>query len=323
MTSSSYLHVAAAAIFNEPGDKVLLALRPAHLHQGGLWEFPGGKVEHGEDALAALRRELREEVGITVTRARPLIRIPHTYPDKAVLLDVWRVDGYTGVAAAHEGQRLEWVAPDNLADKHYPAANLPVLTALRLPPLYVISAEPEHGATSFLITLEECLRDGARLLQLRAKTLHDDAYRALARPALALCKRYGAQLLLNADPALAHELDAHGVHLSGTRLMRLAARPLQKDKWVAASCHNSIELDHAQRIGVDFAVIGPVLPTASHPDAPTLDWEGLRALTEQAAMPVYALGGMHPYHLTEAFQHGAQGIAAISSVWLKTVASNK
>ena len=89
------VHVAAAAIFDDRG-RVLISRRPAHLHQGDLWEFPGGKLEPGESVESALHRELYEELGICVQAARPLIRVLHDYHDKSVLLDVWRVDNFTG-----------------------------------------------------------------------------------------------------------------------------------------------------------------------------------------------------------------------------------
>lgn len=78
-TGIDVLHVVAAVIVDTAG-RVLLARRPAHVHQGGLWEFPGGKVEAGETALQALARELREEVAVEIESARPLIRVPHRYP---------------------------------------------------------------------------------------------------------------------------------------------------------------------------------------------------------------------------------------------------
>lgn len=307
------LHVVAAAIFNDRNE-VLLALRHAHAHQGGLWEFPGGKVEAGEERLTALKRELLEELGIAVIRARPLICIRHTYPDKAVLLDVWRVDAYTGQATPCEGQRLEWVPIENLPHRNYPAANLSIITAVTLPPLYLITPEPQDIPT-FMSTLERCLRGGVRLVQLRAKTLDEARYRQLAGQALMLCKTYNAQLLLNAPAQLAQELGADGVHLTSARLLKFDERPLGKDQWVAASCHNASELVHAQSIGVDFVVVSPVLPTQSHPGTSCMGWDGLRQLTAQANMPVYALGGMNPGLIAEAYRHGAQGIAAISSVW--------
>ena len=308
----NHQHVVAAAIFNKQGE-VLLALRAMYRHQGGLWEFPGGKIEADEDVRTALARELHEELGITVTRARPLIRIPHRYPAKAVLLDVWRVDDFEGEAHGREDQRLEWVAVNRLRDKDYPAANLPVITALELPSLYLISEEPADPA-AFLSTLEAWLKNGAKLIQLRAKTLDEDAYAALAVNALTLCKNYNAELLLNAPVQIVMELDAPGIHMSSAQLLGFETRPVGKEKRVAASCHTAAELAHALAIGVDFVVVSPVLPTTSHPGAATLGWAGLRTLTEHATVPVYALGGMRPEHLDPAYQHGAQGIA-VRGVW--------
>ncbi len=312
----NYQHVAAAVIFNQRGE-VLLALRPVHKHQGGLWEFPGGKVESGEHALQALKRELHEELGITITCARPLIRIPHHYPDKPVLLDVWRVDAYHGEPHAKEGQRIEWVAQDKLAQREYPTANLPILNAVRLPALYLVTGEPEPGRTdeAFWDKLKRCLQGGAHLIQLRAKTLDEKRYRTLAERALELCAPYGARLLLNAAPRLVEETGAHGVHLGSARLLELKRRPLDDRHWVAASCHNEAELAHAMRIQADFAIVAPVLATSTHPGAAALGWQGLRRLTELASLPVYALGGMQAEHLPLAFHNGAQGIAVVSAIW--------
>lgn len=310
----SYQHVAAAAIFNQRGE-VLLALRPAHKHQGGLWEFPGGKVEAAEQVLDALKRELHEELSITLTQARPLIRIPHHYPDKSVLLDVWRVDEFHGEPHPKEGQCIEWVAQDKLPQRDYPAANLPIINAVRLPVLYLITGEPKEDDRIFLDRLERCLQGGVRLIQLRAKALDETRYRKLAQQALKLCTSYGARLLLNAAPRLVEEIGAHGVHLTGARLLELEQRPLDARHWVAASCHNQVELAHAMRIKADFAVVSPVLSTPTHPGAAALGWRGLQHLTELATLPVYALGGMQPEHLALAFRHGAQGIAVRSAIW--------
>jgi 8-oxo-dGTP diphosphatase len=92
-SAAGLLEVAAAAVFDSQG-RVLIARRPENVHQGGLWEFPGGKVEPGEAVEQALARELWEELGIRPTRYRRLIRIPHHYPDRSVLLDVWRVEAF-------------------------------------------------------------------------------------------------------------------------------------------------------------------------------------------------------------------------------------
>jgi len=180
-------HVAVAAIVNER-QQVLVSLRPEHVHQGGLWEFPGGKLEAGESVQAALKREIHEELGVSVTRARPLIRIPHRYPDKAVLLDVWRVDAFQGDPHGREGQVVEWLPIDALAARAFPAANRPIIRALQLPLEYLITPEPDGGAEPFLQQLCCSLETGVRLVQLRAKSLSPDAYEALARQAIELWK---------------------------------------------------------------------------------------------------------------------------------------
>lgn len=308
------IHVAVAALVN-PRREVLISKRPAGVHQGGLWEFPGGKLEVNEDVEAALGRELHEELGIRPATLRPLIRITHDYPDKSVLLDVWYVSGFSGEPAGREGQSIRWVPVDRLADYEFPVANLPIITALTLPDRYLVTPEPGKNVAGFLSELEHSLGFGLSLVQFRAKNLTGHDYRAMLPAVMQCCHRYGARLLLNAEPGLAEEFGAAGVHLNSKRLMALSGRPLSSDYLVAASCHNEEQLLHAQQLGVDFVVVSPVLPTASHPGAQPLDFSGLRALTEQAAIPVYALGGMQAEHLARSFQHGAQGVAAIRGLW--------
>lgn len=354
MSDIPFQHVVVGAIFNSVNE-ILLAFRPptaprrAGTHkccgrrmrkssQGGLWEFPGGKVEAGESTPHALARELQEELGISVVSARPLIRIRHHYNEtlgpgrsrhpafrdtsaslhgaKTVLLDVWRVDTFAGEPFGREGQPVEWVAIKDLAQRDYPAANWPIVNAVRLPSRYLITPEPSPNTEEFLYGLERSLRAGIRLVQLRAKTLGETAYAELVRQVLPVCRAHQAQLILNAAPPLVEEVGADGVHLDSARLMLLSARPFSSSRlWVGASCHNAKELIHAGRIGADFAVVSPVLETASHPGARTLGWTGFRELTELAVLPVYALGGMTQRHVTQAYEHGAQGIAGVSSLW--------
>ncbi len=118
----SQIRVAAGVIFNA-GNEVLLALRPLHKHQGGLWEFPGGKVEAGEKVEAALARELLEELNIVVGQAEPLLVTEHDYGDKQVVLDVWVVRKFSGDPHGREGQSLRWVPVAELAGYRFPKAN--------------------------------------------------------------------------------------------------------------------------------------------------------------------------------------------------------
>lgn len=310
---SEPLEVAAAAVIG-PDGRVLIARRPAAVHQGGLWEFPGGKVEPGETAEQALCRELWEELGIRPVRYRRLIRVPHRYPDKSVLLDVWRVDAFEGEPAGRQGQPLRWVAPDSLPAYPFPAANRPIVTAVRLPGRYLITPDC-RDRSAFLAALRAAVERGVRLVQLRAPASDADAFRSLAGECIAICRRRGVRLLLNAAPQLAVELGADGVHLNAARLRSLSARPVAGNMWCAASCHDRTELARALALGVDFAVLSPVLPTASHPEAEPLGWSRFAELVRDVPFPVYALGGVGPAELDVAYRAGAQGVAAIRSLW--------
>jgi len=314
--TNEVVHVVAAVIVNRD-NQVLLALRPDHVHQGGLWEFPGGKVELDESPRQALARELKEELGLELVAARPLIRVLHHYSDKSVLLDVWYVDRTEGKAQGCEGQLIRWVDRSQLDNYSFPAANLPILSALKLPTTYFITPDPDsfHSYDEFLARIERVLDSGVRLLQLRAKQMTVESLKVLSQQVLTLCRRYQACFLINDAVELAQEVGADGVHLSSRSLMKLKQRPVDNEFWLAASCHNPLELEHACTIGVDFAVLAPVSETTSHPHAQTLGWQGFQALSELATIPVYALGGMRAEDSQQAWQCGGQGIAGISAFW--------
>ncbi len=308
------LHVAVAAIVDDTR-RVLLARRPDHVHQGGLWEFPGGKRETGESIEAALEREIQEELGIRIGKRRPLICVPHHYDDRSVLLEVWRVDSYEGEPHGREGQPVEWVPIEALDERAFPAANVPIIRALQLPSACLITPDPGNDQDVFLARLQRRLEDGIRLIQLRAKGLDEKHYRVLAERVIALCRRSGARVLLNAEAELAVQLGADGIQLRSRRLQQAGERTLPEDLLLGASCHTAEELARAHAIGADFALLSPVKPTASHPDAPALGWEAFAQQVTACAMPVYALGGMTSADIDDAIAHGGQGIAAIRALW--------
>lgn len=307
------VHVVVGVVAH--GAQILVAQRPRHSHQGGRWEFPGGKVRADEAAHEALARELLEELGIHVRAAYPLIQVRHAYPDKRVFLDVWRVTDYDGVPQGREGQVIDWIDQHQLSELEFPEANRAIVQATRLPALYVISDSRRFGKPEFLRRLKRALKAGTQLVQLREPHLSDEDYQSLAHKVADLCHRYGAKLMLNGAPEWVSACGADGVHLNSRRLRQLRARPLTTKYWVAASVHDEEELEKASQLGVDFVVLAPVLPTGSHPHAKPLGWQRFRELCATTNLPVYALGGQRAEHLQPARDAGAQGLAMISGIW--------
>jgi 8-oxo-dGTP diphosphatase len=304
----------AVGILADQG-RVFITRRFSNTHQGGKWEFPGGKIEPGENTLSALRRELREELGIEVQNALPFMQVRHSYPDRDVFLDVWRVIDYQGVPHGREGQEARWISCAELPQVEFPQADWPILRRLWLPALYLISDSRRFGGNEFPALLERALRAGARLIQLREPHLSPAEYEAYAKQMAGLCHRYGAKLLLNADPEWVSVCGADGVHLNSRRLRVWQKRPLGNEFWIGASCHNAEELNQAANVGADFAVLSPVAQTASHPDAVPLGWEAFSRLCAGAALPVYALGGMRAQDRGRAHRAGAWGLAMVSEIW--------
>lgn len=307
------VHVAAAVVVNADAD-ILIAKRALDAHQGGLWEFPGGKVEEGESVEQALSRELFEETGIRVEQARPLIRVHHDYADKSVLLDVWRVDAFSGEAHGREGQPVKWVKPGQLSAYSFPDANQPIIRAASLPDRYLITPEPEEPR-EFLQQLDVALARGIKLVQFRAKRLDAAVWKVLASEVVGRCHQFGARCLLNTSLERFSSVQSDGLHLDSQQLYAHKVRPVSNTLVLSASCHTEADIRHAERLGADFIVLSPVQATASHPDAVPLGWQRFRELSDEAAMPVYALGGMRPEDLNASFLHGAQGIAAIRALW--------
>jgi len=129
-TGEATVHVAVGVVVNRER-QVLIARRHQNQHQGGLWEFPGGKVGAGETVQDALKRELLEEVNLTVRECARLLSIPHDYGDKKVLLDVWIVNIFSGEATGREGQPVIWASISELDDYDFPVANRAIISALK------------------------------------------------------------------------------------------------------------------------------------------------------------------------------------------------
>lgn len=317
MVSPGRQHVAVAVVRNDRNE-YLLSLRHPESHQGGLWEFPGGKVEPGETVKQAIVRELQEELDIIVTDLRPLIKISHDYLEQSVLLDVWLVTSYEGTPIGAEGQTIKWVSSEEISGYEMPAANYPIISACNLPDKYLITPDPgtsKEKWKGFLQTLNENINNGIRLVQFRAKSLNCDQYKELADAVIVICHAGGCKVLLNSCYESGLQSHADGIHLSSSQLMKIETRFLSEDKLVSASCHNLDELIHANKIGCNFIVLGPVNKTTSHPESIPMGWEMFSTLCRESRIPVYALGGVTPEHLRVSWENGAQGVSGISAFW--------
>ena len=293
----------AAAVMQRPDGAFLLAQRPAGKVYEGYWEFPGGKVEPGEQPSAALARELREELGVEVETAYPWITRVYTYPHATVRLNFFRVTRWRGEPHPREDQAIAWQEADaRLAAPMLPA-NAPVLASLALPAEYAITDAARLGPAVMLGKLERRLEKGLKLLQVREPASPErDLF---TRQAIDRAHRYGCRVMVKARfPG------ADGIHFTAAELMGLESRP--KGMLAAASCHTREELEHAMRLELDFAVLGPVKEKNG---ALLLGWAGFRRIVGETSIPVSAIGGLTPADREDAWRAGAHGLAMIRGAW--------
>jgi len=303
---SAQIDVAVCIVQADDG-RVLMTERTARQLSAGYWEFPGGKVDPGETPQQAAVRELAEEVGITAVAVRPWIRYSHEFRLRRLRLHFFRIERWSGVVTGREGQRFAWVDP---ADPHV-APVLPsvdrVLLALGLPDLYGVSDSHRHGGPDgVLANLPQALRGGLRLIQIREPTLAPDQRVLFARRVAAVAAPHGARVVHAGSALEAARAGLCAMHATAAELHRATSRPGVKF-WVA-SCHDAADLRRAEELGADAAVLSPILPSAAHPDRPPIGWDGLRSLTADARLPIYAQGGLTRASIAEARRAGAVGI---------------
>jgi 8-oxo-dGTP diphosphatase len=306
------IEVVAAVIFNER-DEFLLAQRPPGKAYAGYWEFPGGKVERGEDAATALRRELHEELGIDVTRAYPWLTRDFDYPHADVRLRFFRVYGWSGELHGKELQQFTWQSIRHMTVAPLLPANGPILRGLELPGVYGITCASAMGRDAFMVRLEQSLRHGLRLIQVREKQMTQTELRGFAAEVVALAHAQGARVIVNGGADIAKQAGADGVHLTSARLMAATTRP--DCAWCGASCHNAAELERARELNMDFVVLGPVKATPTHPQSTLLGWAQFSRLIHDYPVPVYALGGLQADELEQAWSGGAHGVSLLRDAW--------
>lgn len=308
--ASGLIEVVAGVVRDERG-RVLLARRPEGKHLAGTWEFPGGKREEGESGSEAVVRELAEELGITVRGPEPWLAVTHRYPELTVRLQLYRVENWHGDLHGREGQPLSWVTVAEMQALPMPAADRPIVRAFGLGDRYAITPDPAKtgGADRVLDWARGCMEAGVRLLLLRAGSLDETGLAELARRFGELASDYEARWLIDGPPELAAATGADGVHLDGTRLRHLIARPLSGDYLVAASCHDEAELARAGELALDFVTLSPVRTPTDHADGAALGWDGFESLCRVSPLPVFALGGVTPSDLRDCRERGGFGVA--------------
>ncbi|MBC7622895.1 MAG: Nudix family hydrolase [Aeromicrobium sp.] len=326
----------AVAVFIRPDGSFLLSSRPEGKPYAGYWEFPGGKIEPAETVRAALTRELIEELNVVIDEATPWFTFMMLYEHATVRLHTWRVtrwhDVNAGVAEARgthgmhgmEGQEFAWQRLDALTVGPTLPGCVPIFRALSLPTTYVVTNASEVGVQTYLQQLRAFWGKNAAkrppgngfgsaalavptLIQLREKDMNLATRRAFAGEIVALARENGALVLVNADIELATAVGADGVHLTSAQLAAMATRPAFS--WVGASVHSRAELELAATLKCDFAVLGSVQATPSHPNQTPLGWDNFARIVRDSPIPVFAIGGVSRADAEIAFQRGAHGIA--------------
>ena len=306
------VHVAAAVI-TRPDGSVLLGQRAPDTFYPGYWEFPGGKVEPGETPRDALIRELDEELGMRVDTAYPWITREHVYEHAHVSLHFFEVTAWRGEIHDRVHSALSWQQAGAMDVGPMLPANGPILKALRLPRVCGITHAGEIGIDAQLARLEAALAGGLRLVQIREPALPDADCERFARAVVERCHAAGALAVVNGDAALARRIGADGLHLPARSLMAADGRP--DFEWVGASCHSRAELEQAAALELDYALLGAVRPTQSHPERAPLGWPAFGELIARLPLPVFALGGLSAGDLETAKAAGAHGVAGIRGIW--------
>jgi len=305
--------VSAAVILRNDGTEYLLAQRPPGKAYAGYWEFPGGKVEAGESFADALVRELQEELGITVTAMTPWMTRHFVYPHARVEIRFFRVSAWEGALHPHEHTDTAWLETrwlaggkdlDQMPVNPVLPANTPILRALALPDVYVVTNAAEVGVDAELARIESAR---PLLVQVREKQLDTAARLKFVREVVARVHAYGGHVLLNGSVEEAVAAGADGVQLTSAMLMACKGRP--DLPLVFASCHTPDELRKASSLGLDAVVLGSVNATPTHPGQATLGWQSFADLIEGYALPVYAIGGMQFSDVAAAKAASAQGVA--------------
>jgi len=307
-----HIHVSVAVMINSD-NQVLLGQRPYPKSWEGWWEFPGGKVEKNETFIAALYREAYEELGIKINQYKKWIIRQYSYDNLDVTLHFFKVFKWEGKITSQENQKLVWNSLKDLKVSPILPANLFIQRAFDLPDHYAITNLSETKKNIFFSQLQNKIDNGLKMIQIREKEICFDELKIFAKEVIDICKTRSVKVIINSNINLALELKADGVHLTSKQLKIL--KKLPKELIIGASCHNSQEVQMAEKLDVNFVVLSAIKKTLSHPDIEPMGWKKFKEITNKSNMPIYALGGLGPKDYETSIENGGIGIASQRLIW--------
>jgi len=300
--------VVVGILLNKNGE-ILISKRRNNQFMRGYWELPGGKIEAGENKKSSLKRELFEELGVTVIKSSLKHTMCHKYTDKVVKLWIYNVDKYSGEPSGQEGQDTSWCSLDQLNKYKLLPTMREIIHKISLPKHYWITPD-EHHSESIIENCREHIHTGTQIIQLRSKSSLDQSY---INKIYRLCHDNQISLILNTPNKTYQEL-CDGWHLTSDEMLSLKERPCGNNKLLGASTHNTLETEHAENISADYISLSPIHSTPSHIHISPLGWQAASDIICKSNLPVYLLGGMSKEMLDKALNIGAQGIAGIGQI---------
>lgn len=292
--------------------KVLLGKRPKSKLWNGWWEFPGGKIKSNESPLEALKREINEELEISIIKTQPWITRVHYYDNQAFKLHFFKIFEWKNSPKAIEHDELRWVDVNKPNINPILPANKIIFKALKLPLICAITNMDEFEG-DFFQALENKIKTGINLIQIREKSLNKIELENFSKKILDIAKPLNTKVVINSNLQLAKKLQADGIHLNSNQIYEKLDIP--KQMLIGCSCHSIKDLKQAERIGSDFAFYSPVKKTLTHPNLKPIGWKKFQKSINQIQIPVYALGGMTIEDIEISMKFGSIGIASQRAIW--------
>lgn len=274
-------------------------------------------METNESPSEALKREIFEELGVVIKKYKQWTTRRVVEKNKTTILYFFLITSWTGMVEGREGQELQWINLKKYNATKVLPPNQVIHHALKndLPDIYAITNLQEISSDKFFQALIRKVNDGLGLIQIREKNLIKTELEALIVRIKKILQNTNVRIVINSSIDLAYEYELDGVHLNSKQLHELKYFP--KDLLVGASCHSENDLMVAEKKNADFAVLGSVKETLTHPDLEPIGWAKFNKLVTNSNIPIYSIGGMTKNDILSSFDCGAIGIASQRAIWTK------